>query len=192
MRICLDPGHSFGYDVVFGGDPGACNGEYKESVAALSIALKTGQILKEHAQTIFYTRTEGVAKFSLAERVKKANDCKPDCFVSIHLNSCDNPEVYGVETFRHSKGNDLSYVMAQFVQRNIVDTTGSKDRGVKEGDGLYVIKHTTCPAILVEVGFISNPDECKKLFDKKYQQDIALAIANGILDAKEYVDDLNG
>ena len=65
------------------------------------------------------------------------------------------------------------------MQKQLIEATGAKDRGVKES-GFYVLKNTKAPAILIETGFISNSTECKKLFTTDYQRTMAKAIYKGI------------
>lgn len=181
--ICLDAGHSYAKDT--GGDPGAVNGEYNESEAALSIVNRIGCKLAIRGHKVVYTRTTGKAKMALSERTTISNEAKADVFISIHLNASDNKSASGIETLRFSKVGSTTKSLAKLIQSSLVKATLFKDRGVKERDDLYVLKHTKAPAVLVEVGFISNDDECKKLFSEHYQEIIAQQIADSTIKVLE-------
>ena len=91
----------------------------------------------------------------LGARVNIANRNNSDVLVSVHINAFTNPSVGGIATYYYSKsGNDAR--LAQKVQTQIANTPGfNGDRGIQEGN-LYVLRHSNMPAILVELGFISN------------------------------------
>lgn len=169
MRICIDPGHG-------GNDTGAVNGFYKESAGALLVALKLGANLTRAGHDVIYTRTSNIARVALQERCDIARDRHCDYFCSIHFNSCADERVTGIETFAY----DVSQLTANRIQERLVLITNAKDRGVKCGSHLYVLRHTTMPACLVECGFMSNPGECLNLFDGNYQAKLAKAICEGI------------
>lgn len=181
--ICLDAGHSYAPNT--GGDPGAVNGSYNESEAALQIVNRIGLKLAVSGHKIVYTRTGGKAKMALSERTTTSNKANADVFLSIHLNASDNKSASGIETLRYSKVGATTKALATQIQRSLVQATGFKDRGVKERDNLYVLKHTKAPAVLVEVGFISNDEECKKLFSEHYQEIIAQQIADSTIKVLE-------
>ena len=114
---------------------------------------------------------------SLQDRVKYTEDNKGDLFVSVHVNSSVTPEGNGLETHYYTP---QSYDFAQIVHKEFVSAINSKDRGLFKSK-FYVINHTTCPSILVETGFISNPEERKELLTSTRKQKTAEAIAKGIL-----------
>ena len=178
--ICVDPGHT--WSPTTGGDPGACNGGYRESVAALDIATILGRQLNIRGFDTIFTRTSGKPRLTLKQRCNLSNYHGADVFVSIHLNSAENKSAHGVEVLRHQSCGVLTQKLAVSVQNSLVEATGFRDRGVKLRNNLYVLKHTIAPAILCEVGFISNDEECKKLFDLGMQERIAASIAKGISD----------
>lgn len=183
FTICLDAGHSYAKDT--GGDPGAVNGEYNESEAALSIVNRIGCKLAMLGHKVVYTRTGGKAKMTLAERCQTSNQANCDVFISIHLNASDNKSASGVEVLRFGKVGATTKSLAKTIQNALVQATQFKDRGVKERNDLYVLKHTIAPAVLVEVGFISNDEECKKLFSEHYQEIIAQQIADSTIKVLE-------
>lgn len=115
----------------------------------------------------------------MGARVNIANSHNSNAFVSVHINSFNNPSVGGIATYYYSKtGNDAR--LAQKVQNQIANVPGfNGDRGIQEGN-LYVLRHTNMPAILVELGFISNPNEERALKSEQTEQDFANRIAAGI------------
>lgn len=172
MKICVDAGHG-------SRDPGAVNGEYKESVIALEIVLKLGEVITAGGDEIVYTREDDTF-VELYDRCKIANNAGCDCFVSIHLNSAESKQANGTETLVYGPSSVSACKLAEIVDRKMVEATGFRDRGVKFRPDLCVLKRTKMPAILVEVGFISNDDEVKQLVDESVQEKIAEAIYSGI------------
>lgn len=172
MKICLDAGHG-------GKDPGACNGDLHEADAALDMVLMLKKYLLEKGAEIICTRELDVY-VPLGTRCKIANEAKVDCFVSIHLNAADREEANGVETLKYP-GSVKSAKLANEIQKRIIEATGQRDRGLKDRDGLYVLKHTNMPAALVETGFISNNTEAKEFLFSDKRELIVRAIGDGIL-----------
>lgn len=175
FKICIDAGHG-------GADPGAVNGKYHESDAALAIAKKVGAKLKAVGYGVKYTRSTD-KKVTLDRRCDISNLYDADVFVSIHLNAAANPDASGIETWRYTNVGSRTKNLANNVQTELIAATGAKNRGVKTTTNFYVLKHTVASAVLVECGFISNDAECKKLFSSTYQNQIANAIAKGIVAA---------
>lgn len=99
---------------------------------------------------------------SLAARVDEANAWGADYFISLHTNASGLPAASGVETLAYST-ETAGYGLAQDIQQNVVDVTGLPDRGVKLRPGLYVLRRTAMPAVLVELGFITNPGDAALL-----------------------------
>ena len=115
---------------------------------------------------------------SLQERVDIAEGKDEDIFVSIHVNSSENTSPVGLETHYY---HDYSYNLAKCVQAEFVkNVTESPNRGLIKSR-FYVINHTTKPAILVEIGFISNEKERMQLVSADRQQRTAKGIAEGIV-----------
>ena len=173
--IMLDAGH--------GGarDPGAVYEGRQEKDDNLKLVLAIGEILSDRGIDVEYTRTTDVYETPY-EKAMKANNAGVDFFVSIHRNSfpVDN-EVEGVESLVYDLSG-LKYEMAQNINEQL-ESVGFVNLGVKARPNLVVLKRTRMPAVLVEVGFInSNTDN--RLFDDNFQ-DIAQAIADGILDTLE-------
>ena len=172
LKICIDPGHG-------GSDPGAVNGSLHEADAALAIAKKVGALLEARGVQVKYTRTADNA-VSLADRCKISDTFGADVFVSIHLNSAENKNASGIETWRYSNVGARTKALAENVQTELIGATGAKNRGVKTTSSLYVLKHTTASAVLIEAGFLSNSKEAKLLFSESYQEKLASAIVSGI------------
>ena len=117
----------------------------------------------------------------LMKRVKLANNAKADIFVSVHANALGNvwnERVNGIETLTMQGGAGLK--LGQILQKHLVWATGLRDRGMKDGSWLAVVKYTKMPAALVECGFMDNPAEAKMLNMAEYRMICARALAQGI------------
>lgn len=110
--------------------------------------------------------------------VATANELGADIFISLHCNAF-NEKANGTECLVFAK---CSYAedLANAIQNQIISSLGTVDRGVKERPDLAVLKGTKMPAVLVEMAFIDNADDCSKLISK--QDDFARAIARGVTD----------
>ena len=172
--IMLDAGHG-------GRDPGAVYNGRREKDDTLSLTLAIGELLQERGIDVLYTRTTDIYE-SPYQKALEANAAGADFFLSIRRNSypTDNT-VSGVESLVYNKSG-LKYTMAQNINEGL-EALGFINLGVKERPGLVVLRRTQMPAVLVEVGFI-NSDTDNRLFDDNFD-DIALAIAEGILDTLE-------
>ena len=167
--IIIDPGHG-------GNDTGALRGNILEKDLTLAIALKVKDELKEKGfKNVIMTRTSDTT-LALSDRVDIANNYNADLFVSIHINSSVKTEINGIETHYYwDKGYDLAKTLHKELMANIP----AMDRGLFKSK-FYVINHTEAPAVLLELGFISNEEERAMLTSDKRQEDSAKAIANGI------------
>jgi N-acetylmuramoyl-L-alanine amidase len=171
LVVMIDPGHG-------GRDPGAIGiGGLQEKQVVLSISQQVAAILERNGIQAMMTRQDD-RELDLAPRVSAAQRANADLFVSIHANalSMSRPDVNGVETYYYDSGRSL----AQSIQSSIIQSTGQVDRGVRQAR-FYVIKNTTMPAVLVEVGFVTGRDDAAKLRDPAFQTKMAEAIARGIL-----------
>ncbi|KLU59345.1 N-acetylmuramoyl-L-alanine amidase LytC precursor [Peptococcaceae bacterium CEB3] len=184
LTIALDPGHG-------GADAGAVGpAGTMEKNNTLAVGLDLANILRAAGAKVVLTRTgdappTGSAYKELPDlqaRVKIANDAKADLFVSIHNDSYPNPAVGGTSTYYSADNPQAaeSAKLAQDIQTQTVKALGLQDRGVREAP-FYVIKHTTMPAVLVELAFISNPKEEKLLSSPAFRQEAAQGIYQGIL-----------
>ncbi len=172
MKIFLDPGHG-------GSNPGAVStitGE-KESEINLDTAMRTARILEEYGYTVKLSRT-GESNLSLTERAEEANAWEADYFISIHCNSSDDPAVSGTETFYYRKGS-VSENFASIVQEQLVIQNGLTDLGIKSRN-FAVLRLTKMPAILTELGFLTNENDARLLSEADFREKCAQGIANGV------------
>lgn len=167
--IIIDAGHG-------GSDVGATREGIYEKDITLDIAKRLETILRKKGFNVLMVRTSDVY-VSLQDRVDFSEKNGGDLFVSVHVNSSVTPEGNGLETHYYTP---QSYDFAQVVHKEFASAINSRDRGLFKSK-FYVINHTTCPSILVETGFISNPEERKELMTTQRKQKTADAIAKGIL-----------
>lgn len=168
--IVIDAGHG-GYDV---GAIGA-NGSYEKDLTYLT-AKELERNLKALGVNVLLTRIKDEF-ISLGSRASFSNISNADAFISIHYNSFkEQPDVTGIETFYYY---EESKALANYIQQEIIKNTNSRDRGVEHGD-LYVLRKNTRPAVLLELGFISNKESENKLKTKAYQKQIVTGIINGL------------
>jgi N-acetylmuramoyl-L-alanine amidase len=174
MKIIIDPGHG-------GKDPGACGEFSQEKDITLKIGIMLYSLLKMYENYEVEMTRERDTYPTWVRRVKSEAE---DIFISIHCNATVNKEVNGIETF-HYPNSEQGERLANLIQSKLIAATNQKDRGVKSEEGLYVLRKTKCPSVLVECGFISNPEGEKSLNEAKYQYLLALTILEGI---KEYLE----
>ena len=93
---------------------------------------------------------------SLSQRTAEANGFNADVFISLHTNAALNPSASGSEALIYSTRSRVSYELADDILKNLNLTTGLRNRGIIERSGLYVLRFTRMPAVLVEMGFITN------------------------------------
>jgi N-acetylmuramoyl-L-alanine amidase len=168
--IVLDAGHG-------GTDPGAQRGSIQEKELTLAIALKTKKILEKNGIKVTMTRSDD-STVALADRVQITNTNTPDLFLSVHINSMEtNNSISGIETYYF---NDVSKGLAKHIHAALVNKLSASDRSVRKAR-FYVINHTPHPAVLAEVGFISNKEERDKLISPDYQKQIAEALSEGVI-----------
>lgn len=116
---------------------------------------------------------------SLVERVNQANSWPADIFISLHNNAAENPNATGNEALVYGPGSTVAIALGTQILEQLTLTTGLRNRGVIYRPGLYVLKKTTMPAVLVEMGFISNPIDADLLVNSPYL--FATGIYRGIL-----------
>ena len=168
--VVIDAGHG-------GKDCGAIRDNYNEKDINLSVCMKIKAILQKKGYKVYMTRTDDTY-VSLEDRSIFTEDICPGAFVSVHVNSCTAETPKGIEThYYHENGIEL----ADCVHKKMISKISSTDRGLFKSR-FYVINHTTAPAILVEIGFISNPSERAELLTQKRQQATAEAISEGIIE----------
>ncbi|MDF2636093.1 MAG: N-acetylmuramoyl-L-alanine amidase [Pelosinus sp.] len=178
--ICLDAGHG-------GSDTGAIGPSGSmEKDNTLAIALLLRDILESNGATVVLTREtdrnvslpDSSTSEELAARVEIARDSNADIFISIHNDSFTSNTAMGTTTFHY--GDPQSAKLAAFVQKNLVTELGTKDHSSRFAS-FYVIRYTKMAAILVEVAFISNPEEEVLLSSIDGRSKIAGSIFQGIV-----------
>ena len=169
--IMMDAGHG-------GRDPGAVYNGRQEKDDALRLTLAVGERLQNNGIDVEYTRATDVYETPY-EKAMEANEAGVDLFISIHRNSFPSDNTaFGVESLVYDLSG-LKLEIAESVNQQL-EAVGFRNLGVKARPNLVVLKRTRMPAVLIEVGFI-NSDTDNRLFDENFD-DIALAIADGILD----------
>ncbi|WP_423799697.1 N-acetylmuramoyl-L-alanine amidase [Neobacillus sp. SAB-20_R2A] len=168
--IVIDAGHG-------GSDPGASGVYNLEKNLTLSTSLELGAILEEAGAKVIYTRDSDVYP-TLQQRVDISKAVKPDVFISIHFNSYTNKSTNGIETYYYDAVRDQR--LANEIHLGILNQVGLADRGVRFGD-LFVLRENSQPSVLLELGFISNPQEEALIATTAYQKRAAQGILNGLI-----------
>ncbi len=170
LKIVVDPGHG-GYDT------GASYGGFEEKDVNLVISEKLKKSLEDVGISVFLTRDDDNF-LSLAERVEITNSIKPDVFISIHGNALVSSRVIrGVETYYWTS---QSHKLAYFIHRSILSHINIPDHYIRRAQ-FYVIRHASAPAVLAELGFLSNHDDRKLLTNSTTQDEYAKALTEAIL-----------
>lgn len=173
LTVVIDPGHG-------GRDPGAVGiGGLQEKRVIFPISLRVAELLRSQGLTVLLTRRQDIS-LDLQNRVDMANRARATIFVSIHANSINlsRPDVNGIETYYAGASGQR---LAATLQASMLAATGMNNRGVKQSR-FYVLRRTTMPAALVEVGFVTGAEDAPRLADPVWQEVMAQAIAAGILD----------
>ena len=186
-EVILDPGHG-------GADPGAiAPSGTAEKDLNLKVARILGDFLEEAGVKVLYTRTEdemlthpGAAtakQGDLMGRVALAKAYPDALFVSIHMNTLPQEQYSGLQVF-YGKGNVQGRVLAQTLQNLVRELLQAENRReVKEaGSSIYVLDRLDGAAVLVECGFLSNPEEAALLEDETYQRKLGYVLSRGILE----------
>lgn len=177
--IVIDPGHG-------GKDPGAqAANKTTEKSLNLDVALRVEEILSSYGYTIKMTRDDD-SSVNIYQRPKLANDENAHAFVSIHANSSTNSEASGIETLyaprdKTSVKYDAQYPLAQKIHYELIKETSMQSRGIKQRADLIVLNQTEMPAVLVELGFMSNDMDMALMETDFFKDACARAIANGLI-----------
>ncbi len=191
--ICIDPGHGFGD----GGTSSELLGELLEKDINLLVAKQVYDMLKTAGYNVILSHDgesfpkapidDGDALFYIDERVSYVNSKKVDLFVSVHCDSFgSDPDVYGTRIYYCSSNaySEQSSVLADTVKRAVNEAFPNyKESRVfpKEGGSAYqVTRDTKAPAVLIELGFVTNPDDAARMLDEEWREDMAYAIANAV------------
>ena len=188
--IFLDPGHG-------GSDSGAVSGGVREKDLTLSVYNKVSSKLATLGYTVLTSRNVD-KDVDLVDRADQANKANADMLLSIHFNAGGRGIARGIETYyyqatadrvpkinkenhNNSERLERSRKLANKVQQNLLYQTGANDRGVKRAS-FTVLRETSIPSILVELGFIDNPEERNKIKTNEYQERLANGIVDGIVE----------
>ena len=186
--VYLDAGHG-GYD------PGASYFGISEKSLTLAIQSRVKAKLEAEGYQVVTTRTSD-KYVDLTDRSHAANASESDIFVSIHINASGSSAAQGIETYYYqpyaeypSRINatyhanptrlSMSDTLANAIQSSLINATGAQNQGVKR-QTFAVLRETTAPAVLLELGFLSNPQEAARLNTSAYQETLANAIVAGI------------
>ena len=188
-RVILDAGHG-------GEDGGAVSADgTSEKAINLSIAQKTNDLLRLFGFETQMTRTDDndISEEGDTIRERKLSDMKKrlsifnssadNTIISIHQNKFSNTTSHGTQVF-YSPNNDNSSALAESIHCSVkAQLQPDNERICKPSDdGIYLLKNTTQPAVIVECGFLSNREECARLADEGYQKQMSFAITTGFLD----------
>lgn len=159
MKFLLDPGH--------GGDkPGAVYGGVEEEDVTLAVAFRASNVLRGLGHDVYLTRDRDTG-ISLPERVRLMNEYRAEAFISIHCNAATDPRPHGVEAFYRDNDDEL---LARCCHDALHLYCGLAERGVHQDElqlkkRLAVLSNLTLPCSLVELGFLSNPDDRKYIVE---------------------------
>lgn len=181
VKIFIDQGHN-----PLGFNSGAEGNGLREQDVTYNVGVYLAELLGQDerfevltsrtciSQTVGYSN-----RTSLEERVWRANWWGADYFLSIHTNSSTNPNANGSEIYVY-RSRSTSYYMAQDILEQITDQLSLRDRGVKINPDFYVLRNTRMPAMLIELAFITNPEDAQKLANS--QRQFAEAIYDGLVE----------
>lgn len=184
ITVCIDPGHG-------GVDPGKVGvNQALEKDINLAISILLRQYLEEAGYDVMMTRESDEGLYDEGEKHKKMTDLKrriamieekkPDIVVGIHQNSFTQESSKGAQVFFYkesTEGAALAAVMQEQLKTGLAD---GNTRAAKSNDNYYMLVHTSVPMIIVECGFLSNPEEAAKLIEVDYQKQLAQTITQGI------------
>lgn len=179
--VVVDPGHG-GYD------PGVYrNGIYEKDIV-MDISRQLKLYLRKKGAQVVMTREEdadfleaGPKKMrDLEQRLKIVAEADADLMVSIHTNAMESSVWSGAQTFYREEEDASSKKLALFIQDELINKLGNTKRQAKPGN-YFLLDNSPIPATIVEVGFISNPEEARLLQKPEYQDKVAYSIGNGIL-----------
>lgn len=170
MKILIDAGHRNNSN-----DFGASGNGLRESALALAISQKLKAELEKHGIIVFMSRESESDVISLEHRTTKANNLKVDLYVSVHINAF-NGQAAGIECLYYADD-----ALAKDMTNRMCKLTNARSRGAKQRKDLHVLRETKMDAVLVECGFIDNPQEGKLLADEGYQDKLIKGIVGAII-----------
>lgn len=202
--ICIDPGHgkpgvSIPYEKIAPGSnetkPGYAYGttgvstKIPEYMLNMEVASRLRTALEARGCIVVMTRESNEENLGNIERARIGNEAGSDLVIRIHADGSDNPNVHGVSVLypgsRYISDEMLlakSKSAAQYIHDAVVQATGAKPRGIVRRDDLTGFNWTTRPVILIEMGFMTNPEEDRLLNSPEYQDRMVSGIVQGLID----------
>lgn len=176
--IYIDPGHG-------GIDPGACGQKTFEKDIVLRVALYLGVRLEKQGARVVYSRTgdydlQEAGKDDVEERIKITRSSGATMVISLHCNAFQDPDEWGAQTFFNASKNPESKRLAVLIQDELKKHTGTLREASTRLDH-FMLNHSLVPAVTVEMGFLSNPEEESRLASHSYQQKIADCILRAVV-----------
>ena len=195
--LVIDPGHGGAQDGALSHDR-----KFKEKTMALDWALRLQKLLEGSKWQVYLTRTNDI-ELTLTQRVAFADSKKADLFISLHFNSFSSPSEAGIETYCLTPVGMASHVARTFpddikftypnnehdisnlllahdMHRAMLRKTGRKDRGIRRARFMTVLRDQKRPAVLLEGGYLSNPDEAWLISTPAFRQKLAEAVAEAL------------
>jgi len=180
-KIYIDQGHN-----PVNPNAGAEGNGYREQDLVFRIGIELANLLRNNGNfEVRLSRPNASTQIgtsntsSLRARVNEANSWGADYFISLHTNASENPSATGSEAFAYSRPS-AAFSLGEDILRRMTEATGLRNRGMFTRPGLYVLKKTVMPAVLVELGFISNPRDSSLMANDP--ELFARGIYRGILD----------
>lgn len=175
--VVVDAGHG-------GSQPGTNRNDVLEKDITLDIVLYLKELLDKSNIRVYYTR-EDDSNPSFDDRVQLANQMDADYFVSVHINADERSrDSSGTEALYYTE-DERSREFAQICADQVSASLNSKNRGITNGDSIYIVRSSKVPVALIEVGFLSNNAEFNLLCSDAYKKKAAEGIYNAILKAYE-------
>ena len=180
IKIFIDQGHN--PSII---NAGASAGDVQEADITFTVGTFLAELLnnderfearvsRANADSVLGT----TIRESLQARVDMANEWNADYFISIHANANTSPNIQGAEVYLY-QNNEESEVLAQNILDGLSEVTSVKDNGIRFNPSLYVLRNTKMPALLVELGYLTNPSDLEKLKNnpKAFSQGIYIGIS---------------
>lgn len=183
--IVVDAGHG-GNDV--GTFPTGM--EYVEKDINLSIVLYLKQLLDREDIKVYYTRLDDTKPY-LRPRVRLANDLEADFFISVHCNGSSLSQPYGTEVLYDEKSTQFGFnskQLAQICLDELSNAMNSRNRGIVEGHEKFIVGNSKVPVALLEVGYITNPEDLEFLKNSENHKLIAEGVYNGIIESFKEIE----